>query len=283
MLISIEYLLRNIPNDYSYKRKYLDENAEKIEVLFLGNSHIYYGIDPVFMRKKSFNAAHYSQTLEFDYRIFHKYQKKLKHLKYVVIGLDDYTFYSKMKTSTECWREKYYNIYYSINSSFLLKNNFELAGGKFQDNIKRIICHFLKNKKYIMCSQLGWLKNTQTSLPNNIRESTIKASERHKILTKDFLKENLNYLKIILGAANENNFTVILLSTPVTKDYFEYLENKNIEKNRIILNDIIKNNKTIYYNYTTDSAFDYDDFFDSDHLNEKGAKKFSLKVNQLLH
>ena len=66
-LISIECLLRSIPNDYSYKRNYLDLNSDKIEVLFLGNSHASYDINPAYIRFKSFNNSFGCQTIDYDY------------------------------------------------------------------------------------------------------------------------------------------------------------------------------------------------------------------------
>ncbi|MDR2410253.1 MAG: hypothetical protein LBE13_19380 [Bacteroidales bacterium] len=68
-LILLEILLRNIPNDYSYKKKYLDTQFCNIETLILGNSHSFYGIDPVYFSTNTFNAAHVSQSLDYDYEI----------------------------------------------------------------------------------------------------------------------------------------------------------------------------------------------------------------------
>ena len=84
-MISFEFLLRNIPNDYTYKRNYLDNNAKEIEVLYLGNSHILYGINPVFSKYKSFNCAHGSQSLNYDFAILNKYKKQWKKLKLIVV------------------------------------------------------------------------------------------------------------------------------------------------------------------------------------------------------
>ncbi len=283
MILSIECLLRNIPNDYSYKCKYLDENADKIEVLFLGNSHFYYGINPYYIKLNSFNAAHYSQTLEYDYRIFEKYKSKLIKLKYIVIGIDYTTLFSNMGASTESWREKYYNIYYHINTSWSPRNNFELMTGNFEKNIKKVTSYLIKNKNNLRSSQLGWLKNAGTSTPLYIKESAIKRAERHRIINSLYLNENVNYLQKLIQATNGNNVCLLLLSTPVSKDYMGYLDGKKIQLNSITLNRVIKNKKASYYNYSSDRSFCYYDFFDADHLNEKGAKKLSLKINQLLH
>ena len=68
-MISFELLLRNIPNDYSFKKNYLNTKSNSIEVLFLGSSHIYYGINPEYISRNSFNGSHISQSLNFDLEI----------------------------------------------------------------------------------------------------------------------------------------------------------------------------------------------------------------------
>ena len=55
--IPMEILLENIPNDYSFKKEYLDENSDSIEILVLGSSHSYYGINPIYFHLRAFNAS----------------------------------------------------------------------------------------------------------------------------------------------------------------------------------------------------------------------------------
>ena len=42
----IEVLLLYIPNEYSYKRDYMEQHINDIECLLLGNSHIVEALDP---------------------------------------------------------------------------------------------------------------------------------------------------------------------------------------------------------------------------------------------
>ena len=70
--ILMEILLRNMPNDYLFKKKYLDEHSSEIQTLILGSSHSFYGIDPAYFNSKTFNASHVSQTLNYDLEIFQK-------------------------------------------------------------------------------------------------------------------------------------------------------------------------------------------------------------------
>lgn len=88
LLIAFEFSLRHIPNDYAYKRHYLDTKSNEVEVLYLGSSHIYYGINPEYSKFKTFNAAHISQSLNYDLAIFEKYKNNWSNLKCIVIPVD---------------------------------------------------------------------------------------------------------------------------------------------------------------------------------------------------
>ncbi|OCB78491.1 hypothetical protein [Flavobacterium crassostreae] len=111
VMTSFELLLRNIPNDYSYKKKYLDAKSDGIEVLFLGSSHIYFGINPEYITKKSFNVAHSSQSLNFDLEIIKKYKNRWKNLKYIIVPIDYFSMYTTLEDAIEKWRVKNYSIY----------------------------------------------------------------------------------------------------------------------------------------------------------------------------
>jgi len=68
--ICMELLLRQLPNDYKYKKEYLDAHANKIETLILGSSHSFFDLDPTYFSNITFNAGEVSQTLNYDFEIF---------------------------------------------------------------------------------------------------------------------------------------------------------------------------------------------------------------------
>jgi hypothetical protein len=154
-LILLEILLRQIPNDYSYKKNYLNTHSCNIETLILGSSHAYYGIDPVYFSSGNvFNAAHVSQSLDYDYEILKQYDKKLTALKTVVIPVSYFTLWGKLSNGQESWRVKNYVIYYKISKTdFKLKYHFELFGNKFTTNIRQVKSYLQGNN--MTCSKQG--------------------------------------------------------------------------------------------------------------------------------
>ena len=76
-IVAVELQLRTIPNAYSLKKTQLDNLCEELEILCLGSSHAFFGINPVYFSKKAYNAANFSQTLDYDQKILEKYIDKM--------------------------------------------------------------------------------------------------------------------------------------------------------------------------------------------------------------
>ncbi len=281
MLIFMECLLRSIPNDYSYKSDYLKNHSEGVEVLFLGSSHTYYGINPKYISQKTFNASHISQTLDVDFQLVDDNLENLKSLKYLVIPVDYFSLYTKLSESKEAWRLKNYNIYYGLNLSVNPKDYLELLSFKFQINIERIINYYFNKKNYVTCSDLGYgvVKRKQKDLI----ETGIEASKRHTADNDKYLMENIDVINDIVSLAKSKDVNVIFYTTPAYKSYREGMDSDQYFRTIKVIDSIANAHKNCYYfNLISDDKFKADDFRDADHLNKKGAKKLSQILNNKL-
>ena len=62
-----EYLVRTyVDNPYKFKHEWMSRNAGDVEILVLGSSHTYYGINPALFDSKAFNLANVSQIFHYD-------------------------------------------------------------------------------------------------------------------------------------------------------------------------------------------------------------------------
>ncbi|KRB54162.1 hypothetical protein [Flavobacterium sp. Root186] len=287
--IFLENLIRSVPNDYSIKKEYLDKNSAKIEVLILGSSHTYFGIDPKYITAKTFNSAYISQSVDYDFEILKKYKTRFKQLKYIVIPIDYFSLYSRLEEGTEKWRIKNYNVYYNVNSSgpFKLSNHFELLNGKVSDNIMRVNLHYKEHKNdNITCNGSGWGTIYKSENSINLTETGKAAAKRHTINIQDniYYKENIKTIKSIIQLAEEINVKVIFITSPAYKTYTANLEPNQLKGTIGFMNKTSKDNRNVmYYNLLEDKSFIDKDFYDADHLNEIGAKKLSLKINNIIN
>lgn len=283
-VIYFEWQLRNIPNDYKYKSTYLGKNANKIEVLFLGSSHIYFGINPKYVKCNAFNASHISQSLNYDLAILKKYENNFESLKFIILPVDYFSLYTSIEKGIESWRVKNYNIYYNIATPFTW-DNFETFNTKVPVNVSRLNSFIKNNTTDVTCDYLGFGTTYKSEKSLNLVETGILAAQRHTVkLENDIYNDNIESIKSIIKLAKKHNSKIIFITAPSYKSYVQNLEpNQLVTTIQAIKMISSKSANTSYYNFLADSSFKDGDFYDGDHLNEIGAKKLTLKIDSIIN
>lgn len=281
----LELLLREIPNDYSYKRNYLDNNSNEIEVLFMGNSHVYYGVNPIYSKYNCFNGAYVSQALNCDKAIIEKYKKKWSKLNYIFLPVDYSSLFTSLENGIEKWRIKNYSIYYGINLTNVPTLQLEISYGKIGYNLMRINNYLRFNKNDRFCTHLGWGKMNKSTVSVDFNKTGKVAAKRHTVdlINEKQIAKKLELLKSIIDFSNKEKIQLVLITTPCDKSYIKHLKVRQL---KIMFESIeklkSKNMNLTYYNFMSDSSFKRKDFYDADHLNAIGAKKFTLKLEQII-
>ena len=271
----LEISLRKIPNDYQLKKEYLDKNASEINTLILGSSHTFYGLNPEYFSKKTFNAAYVSQSLDLDYKILKTYESKFKNLKTVIIPISYFSLFETLETDIEKWRMKNYVLYYDFPIKTDLNNQYEIFNSDIKSNLKKTIKHYFLNKTYITSSNLGWGTNFNSKDKKEFKgEITAK---KHTAKNFDLFENNLKSLQNIINLCRKKNISIIFITTPTHSSYYQNLNQIQLEKTlKTIKNLVLTNSNCTHINLMYSNSYNNDDFFDADHLNEKGAKKLSL-------
>lgn len=287
--IWLESELRQIDNQYKYKKSYLDKNAPNIDILILGSSHAYYDINPDYIDGTVFNAGAVSQSLDLDFAILNKYKEGLTELKSIVIPISYFSFYGQLKDSPEKWRMKDYVLYYDLDLTSSLNDHFEILSIKPKNNLKKLYRAYTMSKNIRSYSSLGWGNNYLSKGPIDLELSGRATAARHSqedITTQEskaLFDNGVNSLVRILELAKEKNIEVLLFTPP---SYESYVSNINEKQLNQVIDQIKKLNLLYphcrYVNYLNDNEFNADDFYDSDHLNHSGAKKLSTMLNQIL-
>jgi hypothetical protein len=286
IFICMEFLLRNIPNDYKIKKEYLDKNAPNIEILCLGSSEVYYGINPVYFGKNGFNASHIGQTIESDLEILKKYRNKMSRLKYIIIPVSYITLYRNLHNNAETWRIKNYIIYYDMHASADIKDHSEVLSFDAVTNLRRLYSYYIRKKQEITASESGFGANH----PSTYQEDLIKGGEEDaKRYTRNNRKGfllfdgNIELLKSIIHLARNNNAVVIFFTPPMYYTCRDNLDYGQMEKSINAISEITKEYKNaVYINYLDDKTFIKSDYFDAAHLNDIGAQKLTKLLNRLI-
>lgn len=280
--VVLELTFRNIPNDYRYKNQYLHQNAKNIEVLFLGSSHVFFGIDPQLIGPTAFNAAHVSQTVDIDLKVLQKFESSLINIKYIVVPVDYFTLRARLANGNESWRAKNYNLYYNIPVSSSWTDYFEILSTPLNINLTRLM-DFFSGKEQITCSPSGWGTTFNSASKMDLEKTGKLSASAHTIKDSQFLEANINCIKAIVAIARKKGAYVVLLSSPAYKTYTTHLAPVQLNEMFAAVNDICrKDSSVVYLNLLNDTSFVREDFYDSDHLNELGAKKLTLITDSIL-
>lgn len=289
MFFIMELGIRNIPNNYNYKKKYLDSNASKIKTLILGSSHAYYGINPDYFEDTAFNASHTSQSLNYDYAIYTKYKDEMINLRTIVIPISYFTLFSNIEMGIESWRVKNYAIYYGIKKSPHIKDYFELTTISMRENYTRLISYYVKNHSEVNCNRLGWGTDYNSKDSKNLNETGKLSAKRHSIANigsienKELFDENYSIIDSIVNTCIKKDISVLIIMPPAYKTYRENLDSGQLQITTDAINKLLHQYKNCnYLNLIDDKRFVPDDFYDGDHMNEIGAKKLSQIIDSTI-
>lgn len=284
LALGAEIFLRLMPNDYRNKRLYLEANSSKIKALFLGNSHALYGINPAYISMNSFNAAHVSQSLDLDLEILKKYEAHWDSLKYIVLPADYFTYYTRLTHGEEAYRIKNYKLYHQLSVGDNITDNFELLSTPFKLNANRLFNYCFTKNKPVTCTKLGWATDYEARYSQNLQATGLYAAGKHYMKDKSLYEGIVETERQLLDFAKRRNIQVLLITYPTSKAYWQNLDSVQLNQSINTAKELANQYSNVsYLNMLTDTAFTDADFYDGDHMNDVGAKKFSLKLNEIIN
>lgn len=289
LLLVIEILLRQIPNDYRLKKEYLDKHASEVEILILGSSHAFFGFNPIYFKQPAFNLSHISQSLNYDYALFDLYKTKFIKLKTIVVPISYFTLYDRLEDSSESWRVKNYIIYYGTGNPTSVRDYSEILSNRFDLNIDRLSAHYVSHVPNISCNNLGWGTTYKSNNAQNLLETGRTAAIRH---TKDIKSSkgvgtynaNVGILKSIIRWGETHHVNVILVTPPAFETYRQNLDLEQLDNTVETATELAaRYDNCTYVNLLNDTNFIAKDYYDADHLSEIGSKKLSLLIQRYLY
>lgn len=279
IFIVFEYFIFPMNNNQMTIKYKLLNNIEDVEVIILGNSHTFFGINPDESSFKMINIANKGRKIETDYYLLKENLSKLQNVKYVIIPISHYTLLSGSLSSQE---KRLYYRYFNLkkyNQNFY--DNLLLLNNPFKELVDNLFLGSKKNNN-LSISKKGWRAN-KNSYNNNLVETKerIKAMEGRYLDSVNHIDFNLSFVKKIDELTKDHNFKVIFVVPPYHPDYYKFSNtsyHKFIEKK---VDSIIKYNSYILkakkINIKQNKYFE-----NSDHLNVKGAKLFTKKLDSIL-
>ena len=315
LFLSVELYISVFPfgkreQDQSKSIQRFESKVDQINILFLGDSRIYYGIDPQFLNSDNIThnfgfAAESIQTTYWKMKYYFD-QGQLKNLNKIYVIFDDFMLSSNSRIGLNKRNNytKYYKYYFSeitenmeVNEkvAFWLRNHVNLI--RLKNQLKNIITNniisYIKsaiNKDYRVdevqdtgnSRRFFYLSSEQfTKYENDLRE-------RAKLKSNDFLPhpEPLNYYQELITISNKNDVELkfvlmpdasILLKNDIHKPEIDIYNNNSV----ILAKKYFPNIDIINLN-TLDIKWEKRHFSDPGHLNSKGAELLSRAIKDFL-
>tara|TARA_R110002072_G_C7967790_1_gene534441 strand:- start:3018 stop:3926 length:909 start_codon:yes stop_codon:yes gene_type:complete len=296
ILVSLELLFRGIPNEYTFKKDYLDLHSNEIETLILGNSHNYYGLNPAYFNDyNTFNAAFTVQRTYFDLEILKKYEKNFEHLTTVILPIVPMElFFKPIQETSVVFNPSIhkYRIYYDLEIPFVYGDYFEISSKIFRlrSMSRTIISYYFEDKDQVKCSELGWGTNYNWQNSNDLEGTGRITAKQHDFIAYGLneqskgIEYNTGILESIIEWCNERNINLLLYTPPVYESYRRGVDSSREEIAFDILHDLaLKYDNCTYESFYDDTNFMEKDFFDADHLSDLGAEKLSKMMDERVH
>lgn len=279
----IQWYANELDNDYQFKNANLENKSSQIRILCLGNSQTLYGINPGYFSMEGFNLAYVSQTLDIDNLLLEKYIPDLKNLEYIIVQVSYTSFFEILGYQPDAWRVRNYRRYYNINPPVDKTKEFDLLITSYRNNLLKI-ANKIKGHELVLCNEWGFETgyDSENSL-TDFTQSSDEAAGRHKAKSTDFLSDNIKNLESIIEKARKNNVNIILYTPPVHEMYLRKLDSLQLDMMyREIRNILTSYDDVIYLDWSSNADFYDADFYDSNHLNDKGAEKLTKKLDYFL-
>lgn len=288
--------------DYYYLKNALAKAKElNTDTIITGLSYGLFGIDDSILNKEV-NLSYLSQDLYYSLKGIYDVYQENKYIKNVVLCCGYYYFFMDMsKSQNPLWLQRVSEIYdplfHDIHNCFLLPPKREnilyksrifdiqhildvYSFGEYQKH------YFNENRRRKYFANKEWVDKTKEWIQLNESEKVDAGKNRtimHNKLWKrqNTLVENSIYFKELVRFCNEKNINLLVVVAPATKYYRENLYEKHRECFYEVLNSV-EDGVIHLLDLFDDDNYKDEDFVDQDHLNKIGARKMTLKIQDIL-
>ena len=278
--IGIEFVVRDVPNSYQYKLTLIEKQKKDVEILILGSSLAYNGINPSFFDKKTLNMALGGQGITIDAFLVNRYLHQMPDLEAIILPVDYQTLFMPDAFGSPD-RLMYYRIYYKFEPNYFSLDNYEIfhresARKKLETMLSGNITQFADSLGFK--GEIG-LDGTKEEAIKKYAEEAIKwyTIENYP---NNRIDKNIKALSQIAELSKKANVKLVIISFPIHKSFRDLASPTQLLYKDSVINSVIKQyNNSLYLNYYS-TVFSDSCYFNALHLNIYGAELFS---NMLAH
>lgn len=250
-------------------------NIGKSKILIVGDSHPQKSINPQYFK----SAQNISQPMEPLILTYWKLKRVLSIAKpdIIIIGLAPHNIsaFNDLKFSKKKWASEMFIRSYTIQNFKKIKS-IDIDYKKYYNVLWKENCFYPKTDHF------KFIGNYLNSDFSDISDSN-SAIERHYYYNNKLLGESeiaITYVDSIIQICDLNRKIPIFVSSPVHKSYYKLIPSQ-VKVKYEELKKRLNSREIVFIDKTTDY---YPDslYLNSDHLNKKGANRFTLEIKEII-
>ena len=256
-----------------------------IQICNVGSSHGYFGFNYEDAARKyvCFNFALQSQSLRYDLKVLENYRDKIRNGAYVFVPASYFSFFGRPETQDENFESKnkrYYRFLrtdlidkYDAWTYFYVRYFPSLNLQDFKDTVKRVLHKTSGDNRW---DQEADSRDMDGFARYEYHVKSKLDEKGHRI----FKQEAVDALRGIIAFCREIGATPVLVTPPYLHEYSGAVHENDPQFFTDfygVIDGIVKETGIKYYDYSEDERFKdkYEYFFNSDHMNRKGARFFT--------
>jgi len=250
-------------------KSFNDIKKKEYDLIILGNSGPYRGINPDSLEIPAYNFSHDNDSYnQMYYKILWMERNNIK-FNHLILGVDYFHFNIFSGTRNYVYNGFFEDSYQKDYPDFFSNANIFLDRTQILDPGRL---------KFLL--KLFEPKKTERFMKDNgqyVRPGKAKVDDDH-VYSMHRLPVQMNYFNLIIDFCKENNIDVVLCMLPKRKNILRHFKPDDIEEFNMYINSFTSN-RIHYLNYSEQEGWTVADYTDRIHFNENAANKFSGVLN----
>jgi hypothetical protein len=277
----LEWVLAKVPNSFSAKRDEIQPLYGSVDTIILGSSEAFFGISPHKLNGTAFNLANNAQTLYYDNEIMKRVLPRLPGLKRVILQIDYVTLYSELYDNTDSWRQYgYYQEWHIPLQRRVDYWNVRLFSRAALYKTLSVLLDLAKGRHadFATCvDDRGWCDAPKEwaapGLTADAAQQMINGN--HSNMHDEHVPSNTAILEQLLSMLRARGINVVIVVMPTSPAYRHAMLPATWERAKAIVQGLGSKYGDRYLTFEGEPRLTEEDFNDVNHLNSRGAARFS--------
>ena len=270
------FVISRVPNEFSYKYNYVNENGEKIAILLMGNSYFEKGINPEYIADSIFDLAVVARWIHYDNELLNEFLPSLPNLRTIIYPMGYSQFY-----------RDYDNIGSAPQADFFHQKYMHVWNNRFPQNIDRWLAIRYSDrigfKQWNVAVDSTWNGYSpyveSCSIIQKKKESDVFKDITQIENSNSIVEEYTNYMISMAKTCKEYGVRFIVVTPPYHELLYQKISDLGVKMMYDVIECVSCHAPIEYKNYLFDSEFQVDSlYYDCTHLNSIGADKFAIRV-----